>query len=50
VRNKEQLIKMAESQARKMWNVVGDVYVIDISPYNAELDCYTVIVEFDDGR
>lgn len=40
---------MAIDIARKTFHVVGNIQVIDISPYNAELDCHTVIVEFEQG-
>ena len=49
MRDKQQLIKIAASQTLKMFKVIGNVEVIDISPYNAEFDGYTVVVEFEEG-
>lgn len=50
VRDKLQLIKMAAAQAKRMFAIHGNVEVIDISPYNPEINGYVVIVEFEDCK
>lgn len=43
-----QLIKMGAAQAKRMFPVLGNIDVIDTSPYNLEIDGYVVIVEFEE--
>jgi hypothetical protein len=50
VRDKLELIKIAVAQAKRMFQISGNVDVIDISPYNPEIDGYVVIVEFEDVK
>lgn len=50
MRDKLELIKMAVAQAKRMFQISGNVDVIDISSYNPEIDGYVVIVEFEDVR
>jgi hypothetical protein len=45
-----QLIKMGAAQAKRMFPVLGNVDVIDISPYNPEINGYVVIVEFEEHK
>jgi hypothetical protein len=50
VRDKMQLIKIAAAQAKKTFRVVGNVDVIDLSPYKLELNGYVIVVEFDESK
>ena len=47
IRDKMQLCRIAASQAKQMFRVVGNVDVIDLGSFNSLIDGYVVIVEFE---
>jgi hypothetical protein len=46
IRSKFQLLKIAAAQAKRAFNINGDVEVIDLSPYKQSITGYVVIVEY----